>query len=106
MPYVQRLEATVREGGAALRAPFGTVANPIRMMMAEHDNAGEMLKRIRGASLNFALPQTACPTYEALYRGLQEFERDLHLHVHLENNILFPRAVEVERKMEEASHAR
>jgi regulator of cell morphogenesis and NO signaling len=100
-PYVQRLEVAMRQGGPALHAPFGTVANPIRTMMAEHDNAGELLKRIRSASRDFALPETACPTYVALYRGLEEFERDLHLHVHLENNILFPCAVELERKMGE-----
>ena len=66
-------------------------------MMAEHDNAGELLKQMRSAARGYALPDGACPTYEALYRGLEEFERDLHLHVHLENNILFPRAVELER---------
>jgi regulator of cell morphogenesis and NO signaling len=100
-PYLQRLEQAALEGGPAIRPPFGTVANPIRMMMAEHDNAGELLKRIRSASRDFALPEAACLTYEALYRGVEEFERDLHLHVHLENNILFPRAMELERTMEE-----
>jgi len=100
-PYLERLEQAAQEGGPAIRPPFGTVANPIRMMMAEHDQAGELLKRIRIASQDFAVPDTACPTFAALYRGLEEFERDLHLHVHLENNILFPRAVELERTMEE-----
>ncbi len=94
-PYVQRLEA-----GSATRPPFGTVANPIRMMVAEHDSAGELLKRIRSASGNFVTPHDVCPTYEVLYRGLEEFERDLHRHVHLENNILFPRAVKLEGKSE------
>ncbi len=104
-PYVQRLEAAAHEKGRRLRAPFGTVANPISAMMAEHDSAGEHLKRIRAASRNFTLPDDACPTYAALYAGLEEFERDLHLHVHLENNILFPRAVELERMMEEGERA-
>jgi len=71
-------------------------------MMAEHDNAGELLKQMRSASHGYTLPDGACPTYEALYRGLEEFERDLHLHVHLENNILFPRAVELERSTGES----
>jgi regulator of cell morphogenesis and NO signaling len=96
-PHMQRLEDAAREGRPSPRPPFGTVANPIARMMAEHDNAGELLKQMRSASHDYALPDGACPTYEALYRGLEEFERDLHLHVHLENNILFPRAVELER---------
>ncbi len=96
-PHIQRLEAAFEEGRPTPRPPFGTVANPIAMMMAEHDNAGELLKQMRFASGGHTLPDGACPTYEALYRGLGEFEQDLHLHVHLENNILFPRAVELER---------
>jgi len=96
-PRMQRLEEDAREGRPSPRPPFGTVANPIARMMAEHDNAGELLKQMRSASHDYVLPDGACPTYEALYRGLEEFERDLHLHVHLENNILFPRAVELER---------
>jgi regulator of cell morphogenesis and NO signaling len=96
-PHIQRLEAAIEEGRPTPRPPFGTVANPIAMMMAEHDNAGELLKQMRSASRGYTLPDGACPTYEALYRGLGEFEQDLHLHVHLENNILFPRAVELER---------
>ncbi len=103
-PHMQRLEASVRESRPAPRPPFGTVANPIAMMMAEHDNAGELLKQMRSASHGYALPDGACPTYEALYRGLEEFEQDLHLHVHLENNILFPRAVELERSTGEGRH--
>ena len=96
-PHMQRLEAAVREGRPAPRPPFGTVANPIAKMMAEHDNAGELLKQMRSAARGYTLPDGACPTYQALYRGLEEFEQDLHTHVHLENNILFPRAVELER---------
>ena len=83
--------------GLRLGPPFGTVANPIAKMMAEHDNAGELLKQMRSASRGYTLPDDACPNYAALYRGLEEFEQDLHTHVRLENNILFPRAVEQER---------
>jgi len=96
-PHIQRLESAVREGRSAPRPPFGTVANPIAMMMAEHDNAGELLKQMRSATRGYTLPDGAYPTYHALYRGLEDFEQDLHTHVHLENNILFPRAVELER---------
>jgi len=96
-PHIQQLEAAAREGRLAPRPPFGTVANPIARMMAEHDNAGELLKQIRSATGGYTLPGGACPTYAALYRGLEDFEQDLHAHVHLENNILFPRAVGMER---------
>ena len=67
------------------------------MMMAEHDNAGELLKQMRYSARGYTLPEGACPTYAALYRGLEVFEQDLDIHVHLENDILFPRAVELER---------
>lgn len=96
-PHMRRLEAAVREGRPAARPPFGTVANPIARMMAEHDNTDELLTQMRSAAHGYGLPDDACPAYEALYRGLEEFEQDLHLHVRLENDILFPRAVEMER---------
>jgi len=66
-------------------------------MMAEHDDAGALLSRIRVLSNGFTAPEGACPTFRALFHGLEEFERDLHQHVHLENNILFPRAIELEQ---------
>jgi regulator of cell morphogenesis and NO signaling len=65
-------------------------------MMAEHDAAGETLARIRALSHDYTAPEGACPTYRGFYQGLAEFESDLHRHVHLENNILFPRAIEME----------
>jgi regulator of cell morphogenesis and NO signaling len=66
-------------------------------MTADHEDAGVILARMRDLSSGYALPENACPTFHALYRALEEFERDLHQHVHLENNILFPRAIEAER---------
>ena len=75
---------------------FQTVRNPIYSMMKEHDSAGERMRQIRSASDNFKPPADACTSYQAAYQDLEEFEKDLHLHVHLENNILFPRAVELE----------
>jgi regulator of cell morphogenesis and NO signaling len=65
-------------------------------MMSEHDSAGDLVKRIRKASSEYTAPADACPSYTALYQDLQGFEADLYRHVHLENNILFPRAVEME----------
>ena len=66
-------------------------------MLADHDDAGALLAKIRELSGNFVAPANACPSYKGFYHGLEEFERDLHRHVHLENNILFPRAVELEQ---------
>jgi regulator of cell morphogenesis and NO signaling len=75
---------------------FGTVHNPIRVMMLEHDNAGEKLREVRQATGNYTLPPDACLSYSTLFAALVEFEQDLHRHIHLENNILFPRAVQME----------
>lgn len=82
---------------APLHFPFGTVANPIRMMELEHDGAGNALERIRELTQDFAVPARACNTYLAMLDGLRELEADMHQHVHKENNILFPRALAAER---------
>jgi regulator of cell morphogenesis and NO signaling len=66
------------------------------MMMKEHDAAGELVKQIRSLTADYTAPADACASSKALYEALKEFEADLHQHVHLENNILFPRAVEME----------
>lgn len=95
-PYVVKLERALQNGGAVPHGCFGTVANPIAMMTAEHDAAGGLLAEIRELSHQFTTPVGACPTYHAFYDGLREFEQDLHQHIHLENNILFPRAIEME----------
>jgi regulator of cell morphogenesis and NO signaling len=96
-PYIERMEEAVLQGDPILPAPFGTVANPVHMMMLEHDNAGEALRALRQSSRDYALPGDACMSYQALFRELQEFEADLHQHIHLENNILFPRALALEQ---------
>jgi regulator of cell morphogenesis and NO signaling len=95
-PYVAQLEAAARDGRPAPRAPFGTVRNPIRMMAMEHDTAGDLLRRVRAAAGDFVPPADVCISYQTLYGALEGFEADLHRHIHLENNILFPRAVELE----------
>jgi regulator of cell morphogenesis and NO signaling len=96
-PYVERMEQAVQAGDPAPVAFFGTVKRPIANMVAEHDDAGALLAQIRELSNGYTAPSGACPTFVALYRGLQEFERDLHHHIDLENTILFPRAVEMEQ---------
>ncbi len=97
-PYIDEMQAAVDRGQPVPPPFFGTVRNPIQMMMAEHDGAGEKLRDMREASANYTLPADACVSYQTLYKTLQEFERDLHQHIHLENNILFPRALEMERR--------
>jgi len=77
-----------------IRAGSSSVANPIRVMEQEHDSAGLALERMRAVTGNYTLPTDACNSYRALFAGLQELEADLHRHIHLENNILFPRAAQ------------
>ena len=93
-PYIAALEQSVSTGTPKPHSCFGTVANPIAMMTQEHDAAGALIEEIHRLSGNFITPEDACPTFHAFYDGLKEFEQDLHQHIHLENNILFPRAIE------------
>jgi regulator of cell morphogenesis and NO signaling len=95
-PAIAASEAAVEAGTPLPRTPFGTVANPIHMMEAEHESAGQALTGIRQITRDFEVPEYACVTYRALMSGLDELERDLHMHIHLENNILFPRAERLE----------
>jgi regulator of cell morphogenesis and NO signaling len=95
-PYIAGLEESIVSGMPKPRSCFGTVANPIAMMTQEHDAAGALLAEIRNLSANFATPPDACPTFHAFYDGLKEFEQDLHQHIHLENNVLFPRVMDLE----------
>jgi len=91
-PYIQTLNDE-----ASPSACFASVESPIAVMMADHENAGAILAKMRTLASGYQPPESACPTYQALYRALEEFERDLHWHVHLENNIVFPRAIAAER---------
>lgn len=96
-PAIVAAESAAASGAPPPRTPFGPVANPIGMMEAEHDNAAQALAQIRLITGAFAIPDYACETFSALITGLHALEQDLHLHIHLENNILFPRAIELER---------
>ncbi|HEY2974759.1 MAG TPA: iron-sulfur cluster repair di-iron protein [Pyrinomonadaceae bacterium] len=95
-PYIVRMEEAVAGNQALPALPFGTVRNPVRVMMAEHEAAGYILGRIREASSDYTVPSDGCISYKTLYSALTALEVDLHQHIHLENNILFPRAVEQE----------
>ena len=97
-PYVSRMEESVLSGEPVPPAMFGTVVNPVRMMMQEHDGAGDVLRSLRTVTKDYTLPEDACISYRTLYQAMQEFEADLHQHIHLENNILFPRAVAMEAR--------
>jgi regulator of cell morphogenesis and NO signaling len=96
-PYIEGMERARNGSGAAPHACFGTVESPIRMMIMEHESAAALLTEMRAATSDFTPWQGACPTSAGLYHAIDEFERDLHRHVHLENNLLFPRALEAER---------
>jgi len=96
-PYIKQLvneKNSVNEG-----CSFGTVKNPIRMMEHEHDVVGNIFKTIRELSNDYTPPEDACTTYKLSYKKLEEFENDLHQHIHLENNILFPKSIKLESEL-------
>lgn len=95
-PYIDNLEEAAEAGGPAPVPFFGTVRNPIRMMLAEHEAVGALLAQLRGVTSGYSLPSDACLSYRALYERLAELEEDLHRHIAVENNLLFPRAIRLE----------
>ena len=95
-PYIDALANASKAGASLPPSPFGTILNPIRVMESEHRGAGDHLARIRVWSQNYIPPADACRTYRLCFDELANFERDLHQHVHLENHVLFPRAVAME----------
>lgn len=98
-PFVRKLAQAKQEGSNVVAPPFGTVQNPIEAMMQEHTNEGDRFRKIEELSNNYTPPQDACNTYGVTLGLLKEFEQDLHLHIHLENNILFPKAIELEKEL-------
>lgn len=95
-PFIKKLVQAVKNNTTVETPHFGTVNNPIKMMEEDHDNAGDIFKRISKLTNKYQTPDGACNTFKALYSKLEEFEDDLHQHVHLENNILFPKAKKLE----------
>lgn len=91
-PYVLSLEAGARAGDSC----FGTVRNPIQVMLREHEAVEEILGELRAVTANYALPSDACDSFRTLYSGLEDFEADLHQHIRLENDVLFPGAIALE----------
>ena len=102
-PYVTGLGLASRGEAAHPSAPFSTVRNPIHMMEMEHESVGDATARIRALTSGYRIPDDACTTYRICLQELEAFERDLHEHVHLENNILFPKAARLESDMRQAA---
>lgn len=97
-PFIKKMVKAELSHTAIESPGFGTVKNPIAMMMQEHDNEGVRFRKIAEISNNYAPPADACNTYRVAFAMLEEFEQDLHKHIHLENNILFPAGEKLERK--------
>lgn len=98
-PYIRQMAESHKKRDAVVPPAFKTVRNPISVMEFEHDRAGRAMDRIRTISRNYEPPADACTTFRLCLTELDEFERDLHKHVHLENNILFPKAVTIENEL-------
>lgn len=98
-PYIKAMCAAQREHRQSPAVPFGTVQNPIRMMEHEHEYAGALLENIADLTAEFTPPEDACTTYRVAFAKLRELDEDLHWHVHLENNVLFPKAVLLEEML-------
>ena len=98
-PYIKKLVKAFKDGTELERPHFGSIENPVQMMHEEHDHAGSVFKRIAVLTNNYNTPEGACNTFKALYSKLEEFEQDLHQHIHLENNILFPKAITLKNQI-------
>jgi regulator of cell morphogenesis and NO signaling len=98
-PYVERLEALAASGQGLPASPFGSIQAPIGMMEHEHETVGRALARLRELTGGYVPPADACNTFRGLYHGLAELEKALHEHIHLENNVLFPRAARLEEEL-------
>jgi regulator of cell morphogenesis and NO signaling len=98
-PFVKELVHKRKQSAGTSFATFDSISTPTQMMETEHEQAGEDMASIRTLTNNYSLPADVCTSYTILYKKLQEFENDLFNHVHLENNILFPKAIELEKEM-------
>ena len=98
-PFIKKMVKAEQDGSSIDVPHFNTVENPIEMMELEHEEAGDTFREIARLTNNYTPPAHACNTYRALFDKLEEFETDLHQHIHLENNILHPRALKLEKKL-------
>lgn len=98
-PFIRKMQEAEGKSEELMQPVFGSVENPVEMMKHEHNDEGEMFRQIRTWSNDYEVPADGCNTYKAAYQMLEEFEADLHLHIHLENNILFPKAISLEKEL-------
>lgn len=98
-PAIRKMVKATQNAGVLDNFHFGTIQNPIQVMMQEHDNEGERFRQIDALSNNYTPPADGCTTYKVAFSLLKDFENDLHSHIHLENNILFPKAAELEKQL-------
>lgn len=101
-PYIRKMVNSGKPNPGMEQPHFGSVKNPIQMIMHEHDTEGERFRQIAELSNDYNPPEDACNTYSVTFALLKEFEDDLHLHIHLENNILFPQTIAREKQLQEA----
>jgi regulator of cell morphogenesis and NO signaling len=98
-PFIKKIELA-KESKATAQSPlFKTVSSPVATMKADHAEEGERLSRIAALTNHYTAPVDACNTYRVTYDLLREFEQDLHIHIHIENNILFPAAIQLESEL-------
>ena len=98
-PFIKKMVQAKKENTTLEPIQFGTVNNPIEMMEHEHEAVGNIFKQISELSFAYTPPEWACNTFKAMYAKLEEFESDLHVHIHLENNILFPKSIVLETEL-------
>ena len=98
-PFVRKMVAAKQDNIEIQAAHFGTVENPIQMMMNEHSAEGDRFRKIEELSNGYTAPEDGCNTFRVTFALLKEFEQDLHMHIHLENNILFPKAIQMEKEL-------
>lgn len=96
-PFIRKMAKAKQDNIVLERPHFGSIQNPIQMMEHEHSTEGDRFRKIETLSNNYTAPEDACNTYRVTFALLNEFEQDLHLHIHLENNILFPKSIELEK---------
>ncbi|HEY3252212.1 MAG TPA: iron-sulfur cluster repair di-iron protein [Ignavibacteria bacterium] len=96
-PYIRKMVLAQKNDLEFPHPPFGSVASPVGVMEHEHELAGNLMREINHITNSYEAPEGACTTFKVLYKELADFEKDLHVHIHLENNILFPKAVELEK---------
>jgi regulator of cell morphogenesis and NO signaling len=98
-PFISQMDQDSIVAYPPAHACFRSVAHPVSKMMQEHESANQIVAELRRLTLDFQPPEWACATHITLFAGLREFETDLKQHVHLENDVLFPRAIELEAEL-------